>query len=88
MKIKNKRNWKNHIAHGIGDEFAEACLILRLIASVNTAKWNQNSASAVLSSDKIGDLREKVADFTYSLFTLHFYLKTHSRFWKVISKSE
>ena len=37
---------------------------------------------------KIGDPRQRVADFTYSLFTIHSSLKIKADFWKVISNSE
>ena len=37
---------------------------------------------------KIDILRQRNVDFTYYLFTLHYSLKAHVDFWKVISNSE
>ena len=61
--------------------------VRKLVATLIFAK-GKNANQVLSSAPKIGDPRQRVADFTYSLFTIHSSLKIKADFWKVISNSE
>jgi len=57
-------------------------------ANLNFLPKGENANRVRPPAPKIGDPRQRVADFTYSLFTIHSSLKITADFWKVISNSE
>ena len=49
---------------------------------------NNRAGSSPATGTKIGNLRQKVADFTYYFFTIHYSLKLGADFGEVIRNRE